>query len=70
MRFYPPIPASFHSKAEMVRYYRQRARVDLVFLCNVLLNYPDVSWKYHQRMIESLQQFYGGFDIKIGRAHV
>jgi predicted phage terminase large subunit-like protein len=46
----------------MVKYYRQRARTDLVFLCNELLGYPDVSWKIHGEMIGCLQQFYGGID--------
>jgi predicted phage terminase large subunit-like protein len=58
----PLVQTTFESQAEMVKYYRQRARTDLVFLCNELLGYPDVSWKIHGGLIECLQQFQGGED--------
>lgn len=62
MREYPPKPNTFPTASDMMKWYRQRARTDLVFLCNEILGYPDVSWRIHGNMVESLQHFYGGSD--------
>lgn len=41
---------------------RQRARTDLLFLCNKVLRFPDVVANPHGILIEKLQQFKGGLD--------
>lgn len=56
------VPDNFGSAEEMFLYFRQRARTDLVFLCNFILGYPDVSWRVHGEMIDHLQKFQGGED--------
>jgi len=47
-------------RIEQLKKIRQRARTDLLFLCNVVLGYPDVSREVHGEMIDSLQKFKGG----------
>lgn len=47
---------------EIWRGWRQQARTDLVFLCNTVLGYPDVSEKIHGGIINVLQKFKGGTD--------
>ena len=42
--------------------YRQRARTDLLFLCNEVLRFPDVAKTPHGILIDRLQQFKGGTD--------
>jgi predicted phage terminase large subunit-like protein len=42
---------------------RQRARTDLLFLCNTVLNFPDVAPDPHGELIEKLQKFRGGTDV-------
>ena len=41
---------------------RQRARMDLLFLCNEILGYKDVHQHVHGPIIERLQKFQGGVD--------
>lgn len=41
---------------------RQRARTDLLYLCNEVLQYKDVCASVHGPVIERLQQFRGGVD--------
>ena len=41
---------------------RQRARTDLLFLCNEILGYKDVHALVHGPIIEKLQKFQGGVD--------
>jgi len=42
---------------------RQRARTDLLWLCNEIMGYEDVQEVPHGKLIRSLQQFPGGTDI-------
>lgn len=51
-------------KFKYQRWYqvRQWARTDLLFLCNRLLNYKDVTEEVHGPLINSLQKFKGGQD--------
>ena len=44
---------------------RQRARTDLLFLCNEVLMYPDVNREVHGEVIDALHQFRGGSDFYI-----
>jgi predicted phage terminase large subunit-like protein len=41
---------------------RQRARTDLLFLCNEVLGYKDVEAELHGPIIEKIQKFPGGVD--------
>lgn len=42
---------------------RQRARVDLLFLCNEVLEYKDIEQSLHGPIMERLQKFKGGVDV-------
>lgn len=42
---------------------RQRARVDLLFLCREVLRYKDVSPTVHGPILDTLQHFQGGHDV-------
>jgi hypothetical protein len=46
---------------------RQRARTDLIWLCNEVLGYPDVCQSVHGPIIDALQKFQGGTDELIGK---
>jgi predicted phage terminase large subunit-like protein len=46
---------------------RQRARTDLIWLCNEVLGYPDVCQRVHGPVIDALQKFQGGTDELIGK---
>ena len=52
--------------------WRQRARTDLIFLCNDVLGYPDASHRIHGGLINTLQRFKGGtdtFPVKVDGSH-
>ena len=48
---------------EQYAYVRQRARTDLLYLCNNLLGYKDVCREVHGSLLDSLQKFQGGTDV-------
>ncbi len=48
---------------------RQAARTDLLYLCNKILGYVDVSRKVHGEIIDHLQHFVGGEETVDGRGN-
>jgi predicted phage terminase large subunit-like protein len=55
---------------ELLLRRRQRARVDLLFLCNHILGYKDVSRQVHGEIIDHLQHFKGGSDHITEAGHI
>lgn len=59
------MPERTADQTALLRYWyesRQRARTDLLHLCNEVLQYKDVCQEVHGPIIEQLQQFRGGTD--------
>jgi len=51
------------ARIEKLRRIRQRGRTDLLFFCNAILQYKDVSSEVHGEIIDHLQHFQGGTEV-------
>src|SRR4051794_18603210 len=55
-----PITPELEKQVEQYKRTRDRGRTDLLFLCNTILKYTDVSREIHGPILDTLQHFSGG----------
>jgi hypothetical protein len=58
----PSLPPEKQEQLDMLLRCRHRGRTNLLYLCNVLLGYKDVSRLVHGEILDHLQKFPGGTD--------
>lgn len=65
-----PLPENLEAVKTLLFTLRQRARTDLLWLCNDVLQYKDVCAEVHGPIIDKLQKFPGGVDYITDRGEI